>query len=111
MTDANGVGKQANFNQYLIERIGTFLVAMGAIQAEEAGPYSAGPNLDAFWNHDIDRVRMATREAILHLVQDQTGYQPWRPQDDPSLETHRVPHTVLLLLPGPGTARIPRSAR
>jgi hypothetical protein len=38
MTDANRVGREADFNQYLIEPIGMFLIAMGAIQAEEAGP-------------------------------------------------------------------------
>jgi hypothetical protein len=32
MTDAKRLGKEANFNQYLTQRIGTFLVAMGVIQ-------------------------------------------------------------------------------
>ena len=31
MTDVKRVGKEANFNQYLTERVGTFLVVLRAI--------------------------------------------------------------------------------
>ena len=34
MTDVNRVGKEANFNQYLTERIGTFLVASDVVRSD-----------------------------------------------------------------------------
>ena len=42
MTDVNRVGKEANFNQYLTERIGKFLVAMGVIKVRSPGPVRGG---------------------------------------------------------------------
>src|SRR5262249_30625579 len=79
MTDVNRVGKEANFNQYLTERVGKLLLAMGAVQADGRGRYEGGPNLAAFWGHDVGRLPAITRQAVLHLVQRHTGYQPWRP--------------------------------
>ena len=79
MTDVNRVGKEANFNQHLTERVGTFLVAMGAVRRDRQGRYEAGPNLAAFWDHDVERLPTITRQAVLHIVQRHTGYQPWRP--------------------------------
>ena len=80
MTDVNRVGKEANFNQYLIERVGKFLVAMGAIQVDRKGKYEVGPNLAPFWDHDVERLRTITRQAVLRLVQQQTGSLSWRPK-------------------------------
>src|SRR5215472_15492628 len=51
MTDVNRVGKEANFNQYLTERVGKLLVAMGVVQVDRRGSYEAGPDLAAFWDH------------------------------------------------------------
>lgn len=79
LTDANRVGKEANFNQHLIGRVGKLLVAMGAIRGDRRGGYEAGPDLPAFWDHDVGRLPTITRQAVLHLVQRHTGYQPWRP--------------------------------
>jgi hypothetical protein len=74
MTDVNRLGKEANFNQYLTERIGTFLVAMGVIQFDRQNRYHAGPNLAAFWDHDVSRLPAITRQAVLRLVGHQTGH-------------------------------------
>ncbi len=79
MTDVNRVGKEANFNQYLTERVGKLLVAMGAVQVDRRGNYEAGPDLAAFWDHDVARLSAIARQAVLHIVQRHTGYQPWRP--------------------------------
>jgi hypothetical protein len=79
MTDVNRIGKEANFNQYLTERVGKFLVAMGTVQRDRHGKYEVGPNLAAFWDHDVERLPTITRQAVLHIVQRHTGYQPWRP--------------------------------
>ena len=74
MTDVNRVGKEANFNQYLTERIGTFLVALGAIQFDRPNRYLAGPNLAAFWDHDAEHLAAITRQAVVRLVGHQTGH-------------------------------------
>jgi hypothetical protein len=80
MTDVNRIGKEANFNQYLTERIGTFLIAMGVIQFDRQSRYNAGPNLPAFWDHDAARLPAITRQAVLRLVGYQTGHPFWHPK-------------------------------
>src|SRR5260370_18647932 len=80
MTDVNRVGKEANFNQYLTERIGKFLVAMGVIQFDRQNRYDAGPNLAVFWDHDAARLPAITRQAVLRLVGYQTDHPFWRPR-------------------------------
>lgn len=79
MTEANRVGKEANFNQDFIERVARFLIAAEIVEADRLGEYRAGPNLDAYWEHDAEGLKTATREAVLRLVQRRTGIQPWRP--------------------------------
>src|SRR3954467_1698571 len=56
MTDVNRVGKEANFNPYLTERVGTFLVASDVIRCDRQGRYDGGPNLAAFWDRDDARL-------------------------------------------------------
>jgi len=80
MTDVNRLGKEANFNQYLIERVGKFLVAAGAVRVDHQGRYEAGPNLAAFWDHDVERLRAITRQAVFRLVRQQDGCLSWRPE-------------------------------
>jgi hypothetical protein len=80
MTDVNRLGKEANFNQYLTQRIGTFLVAMGAIQFDRQNRYDAGPNLAAFWNHDATRLPAITRQAVLRVVGHLSGHPFWHPK-------------------------------
>jgi hypothetical protein len=80
MTDVNRVGKEANFNQYLIERIGTFLVAMGVIQFDRQNRYDAGPNLVAFWGHDEASLPAIARQAVLRLVGHKTDHPLWHPK-------------------------------
>ena len=80
MTDVNRVGKEANFNQYLTERIATWLVAMGVIQFDRQNRYDVGPNLAAFWDHDEARLPAITRQAVLRLVGHQTGHPFWHPR-------------------------------
>jgi hypothetical protein len=80
MTDVNRLGKEANFNQYLIERVGKFLVAIEAIRVDRLGRYEAGPNLAAFWDRDVERLETVTRQAVLFLARNQTGDLSWRPK-------------------------------
>lgn len=79
MTDANRLCKEANFNQHRFERVAKLLVALGAVQAKDQGPYQEGPNLSAFWSHDAGRLRTITHQAVLQIVQQHTGIQPYRP--------------------------------
>jgi hypothetical protein len=81
MTDVNRIGKEANFNQYLTERIGRFLVAADVIRFDRQKQYEPGPNLDAFWDHDAARLPAITRRAVLRLVGYQTGHALWNPRD------------------------------
>jgi hypothetical protein len=80
MTDVNRVGKEANFNQYLTERIGKFLVASEVVRFDRQGRYEAGPDRAAFWDHDAARLPAITRQAVLRLVGYQTGHPLWHPK-------------------------------
>jgi hypothetical protein len=80
MTDVNRIGKEANFNQYLVERVGTFLVAADVIPFDRQHRYEAGPNLAAFWDHDGDRLPTITRQAVVRFVGNQTGHSYWYPK-------------------------------
>src|SRR3954451_22483791 len=80
MTDVNRVGKEANFNQYLTERIGRFLVAADVVRPDRQGRYEAGPNLAAFWDRDDTRLTAITRQAVARLVGHQTGHPFWHPK-------------------------------
>jgi hypothetical protein len=80
MTEVNRVGKEANFNQHLTERIGTSLVASDVIRFDRQGRYEAGPNLAAFWDHDDERLPAITRQAVARLVGYQTGHPFWHPK-------------------------------
>ena len=44
MIDVNRFGKEANFNQYLFERVGKLLVAMDVVREENRSRYVAGPH-------------------------------------------------------------------
>ena len=79
-TDVNRVGKEANFNQYLTERIGTFLVASDVVRFDRQGRYEGGPNLAAFWDRDGARLPAITRQAVARLVGHQTGHPLWHPK-------------------------------
>jgi hypothetical protein len=78
MTDVNRLGKEANFNQYLVERVAKFLVAAKVVQADRRGQYSVGPNHDGFWKHEGKQLRSITRQAVLDMIENQVGYLPQR---------------------------------
>jgi hypothetical protein len=80
MTDVNRLGKEANLNPYLTERIGTWLIAMGVIRFDRQNRYDAGPNLATFWVHDAARLPAITRQAVLRLVGYHTGHPFWHPK-------------------------------
>jgi hypothetical protein len=80
MTDVKRLGKEANFNQYLTQRIGTFLVATGAIRFDRQNRYDAGPNLATFWDHDETRLPTVVRQAILRLVGHHADHPLWHPK-------------------------------
>src|SRR3954464_11374844 len=80
MTDVNRIGKEANFNQYLTERVGKLLVAMGVLKVDRRRTYEVGRSPAAFWGHDVEPLRVATWQAVLHLVRRQTGHHSWNPK-------------------------------
>jgi len=93
MTDVNRVGKEANFNQYLVERIGKLLVAARVIQSDYRRPYEPGPNLEFFWDHDVKVLPKIIRQAILELVQSPNEFRSRR---DPTTDSaHRIDFLTL----------------
>ncbi len=80
MTDVNRICKEANFDQYLFEQTGRFLVTAKIIQAgERSSRYEAAQFSDAFWNHRLELLQEATRRAFLDFVQQFTSFRERRP--------------------------------
>src|SRR5438093_11366448 len=80
MTDVNRICKEANFDQYLFEQTGRFLVTAKIIQPDErSSRYEAAQFSDAFWNHRLDLLQEATRRAFLDFVQQFTSFRERRP--------------------------------
>jgi hypothetical protein len=79
MTDVNRIGKEANFNQYLFERVARFLVSADIIvEGKHEGPYQEGPNVDAFWEHDEKKPPGMGRHGVLNDIKNHAGYLPKR---------------------------------
>jgi hypothetical protein len=80
MTDVNRICKEANFDQYLFEATGRFLVAAKIIRPnEQRSRYEPAKFSDAFWNHQLRSLREAARQGFLELVQQLTPFRVWRP--------------------------------
>lgn len=77
-TEVNRICKEANFNQYLVERVGSFLVAAGVIRSDlREQQYGEGPNAAAFWRHDNDDdLRAIARRAFLLLAEEESATMP-----------------------------------
>jgi hypothetical protein len=79
MTDVNRIGKEANFNQYLFERVArTLATADIVVEGKFGGPYQEGPNIDAFWEHDEAKLPEIGRQAVLSYMKRHAGYLPKR---------------------------------
>jgi hypothetical protein len=80
MTDVKRICKEANFDQYLFEATSRFLVTAKIIQPNKQGSrYEPAKFSDAFWNHQLQPLREAARQAFLELVQEFTSFRAWRP--------------------------------
>jgi hypothetical protein len=80
MTDVNRLCKEANFNQYLFERVAKFLVNAQIIDvSQDRRAYVPGEYTETFWQRDIPTLQHVSRRAFLAFVQQLTGYQAWRP--------------------------------
>jgi hypothetical protein len=79
MTDVNRIGKEANFNQYLFERVARFLVSADVIgERRMEAQYQEGPNIDAFWAHDEKKLPEISRHAVFNDVKKHAGSLPKR---------------------------------
>jgi hypothetical protein len=81
MTDATRVSKEANFNSRLLERIAKLFIRAKVLKIDPQGRYTEGPGFVPWWDNDVEKLRGMTRTAFLELVQEGTGFQPWRPTD------------------------------
>lgn len=80
MMDVTRLCKEANFNQYLFERVAKFLVNAQIIDVSKGQrEYVPGEYTVAFWQRDIPTLQHASRRAFLTFVQQLTGYQARRP--------------------------------
>jgi len=80
MTDVNRICKEANFDQYLFEATGRFLIASKIIRPnEKRSRYEPAKFSDAFWNHQLRSLQEAARQGFLELVQQCTPFRVWRP--------------------------------
>ena len=80
MTDVNRICKEANFDQYLFEATGRFLIAAKIIRPnEKRSRYEPAKFSDAFWNHQLRSLQEVARQGFLELVQQFTPFRVWRP--------------------------------
>jgi hypothetical protein len=79
-TDVNRICKEANFDQYLFEATGRFLITAKIIQPNrQSSRYEPAKFSDAFWNHQLQPLQETARQAFLELVQHFTPFRAWRP--------------------------------
>lgn len=79
-TDVNRICKEANFDQYLFEATGRFLVTAKIVRPHVQGSrYEPAKYSDAFWNHQLQPLQEIARQAFLDLVQQFTPFRVWRP--------------------------------
>ena len=103
-TEANRVGKEANFNQYLIERIGQVLVAADVLVPNRSeNQYVEGPNQAAFWDRDWPNLQEAGRLAALQLTQKPPEYYSYHRHTRPP-QPHRLTFLTLFLASFQGRA-------
>ena len=79
-TDVNRICKEANFDQYLFEATGRFLVTAKIVRPHfQSSRYEPAKYADAFWNHHLQPLQEMARQAFLDLVQQFTPFRVWRP--------------------------------
>ena len=79
-TDVNRICKEANFDQYLFEATGRFLVTAKIVRPHVQGSrYEPAKYSDAFWKHQLQPLQETARQAFLELVQQFTPFRVWRP--------------------------------
>lgn len=79
MTDTVRLCKEANFNQYLLMRIARLFLKAQVVAVERRDHYVKGPGFTAWWDHDVEKLTELTHKAFLAVLQEETGYQPYRP--------------------------------
>ena len=67
-TDLNRVCKEANFNQRLFERFSGFLLHAQVVESTRRRENQPGPHAQAFWNREVEGVRIAIRRAFFEFV-------------------------------------------
>ena len=80
MTDVNRICKEANFDPYLFEATGRFLLTAKIIRPnQQSSRYQPAKFSDAFWNHQLQPLQETARQAFLKLVQHFTPFRVGRP--------------------------------
>jgi hypothetical protein len=90
-TDLNRVCEEANFNQYLSERIAQLLVAGNVLGTTMQRTYAERPNAAGFWQRDPEGLCALGREAVLAVAHGPAQHYDFHPRK----QEH--PHTLDLL--------------
>lgn len=78
MTDTNRFCKEANFNQYYLFSMASFLLAGGVIE-HHMDSYKKGKEFNAFWGDSLTKMQGVAQEAVLTLIDHYSPFQSWRP--------------------------------
>ena len=78
LTDTNRVCKEANFDQYYLLRMASFLLASEVIE-NHLDSYKKGKQFHAFWGDNLVKLQTVVRQGLLTLVQRYTPFHSWRP--------------------------------
>lgn len=78
LTDTNRICKEANFDQYYLFRMGSFLLASEVIE-NYVDSYKKGKQFNAFWGDNLAKLQSVARLGLLALVQRYTPFHSWRP--------------------------------
>ena len=78
LTDTNRVCKEANFDQYYLLSMASFLLASEVIE-NHLDSYKKGKQFHAFWGDNLVKLQTVVRQGLLTLVQRYTPFHSWRP--------------------------------
>jgi len=78
LTDTNRFCKEANFNQYYLFSMASFLLASEVIE-NHLDSYKKGKQFNAFWGDNLAKLQTIARLGLLTLVERYTPFNSWRP--------------------------------
>jgi len=78
LTDMNRLCKEANFNQYYLFSMASFLLA-GEVIENDLDSCKKGKQFNAFWGDNLGKLQTVARTGFLRLIERYTPFHSWRP--------------------------------